>query len=379
VTFVEGDVVLELPPLPRRGSASDGDLRQASAPARSFHLLRPETIVRLAANSRATVVCFNNRALSLLGPLVARITGQRCQSGTLLPANASGRVKPDAGRIRSAGGSLALEGEAREKEGDYGRIPIILSPRNTSLLEPAPALEWVEVPGAIEYVAHLSGRTAFKDLTLDAQELTCADDPRTAPGRVCSAPWPAAEWRLAPAQEYFLTVAARLNVASDLRPAEGSRLELLAAETSAGVRAEVAAIQALELDPVTSDLLLAGLYAEHKLYGQAISAYESALATQPAAVLYVTLGDLYRQIELYRFAFNAYRKALALLAGGEEDPAVAAAAEFGLGQVYYAYAGNYAEAKSHYAEAVRLYEQLGAAEELKAAQEGLKAATERAP
>ncbi|MFZ1241754.1 MAG: tetratricopeptide repeat protein [Anaerolineae bacterium] len=379
LTFIEGDVTLDLTG-GTSGRAPGLAILQSSAPARPFRALQSGASVRLAANSRATVVCFNNRALPLLGPLVVRITGQRCQSGTPLPSKAAGRVRPAAGRIRSAGGSLAVEGEAREKEEDYGSFAIILNPRNTALQELAPVLQWVEVPGAIEYQVKLNNPTASFELVLDSAQLTCVEDGHTTPHRVCSAPWPTSKGALVPGQTYFLTVGARKSFAEAWRlTPQPSQLQPLTAEQADQVQAEETTIKKLGLDDVTVNLLLAGLYTEHKLYGQAIAAYERALVLQPVAVLYVTLGDIYRQTDLHRFALDAYEQALKLLVHSEDDPAVHAAAEFGLGQVYYAYAGNYAEAKSHYAEAVRLYEHLDAAEELKAAQEGLKMATERAP
>ena len=363
LAFVEGDVTVELGTAP-------------PAPASALELLSAGTILSLAANSRADLICFDNRALSLVGPLAARIDDQQCQGGAPLPENAAERVRPDAGRIHSSGDSLLIEGEAREKEGDYGRIPILLSPRNTAVLEPIPELRWVEVPGAIEYVAHLSGPTAFADQALDAVSLSCLEDPRTAPNRVCSAPWPA-EWRLVQTGKHFLTLGARLSAASELRSPEGSWLKPVAAEESAQMQAESATIRALGLDAVTCDLLLGGLYAGHELYGQAIAAYESALSAQPAAVLYVTLGDLYRQIELFSLAHAAYDEALA--AQTPPDEAARAAAEFGLGQVYYAYQGDYAQASEHFAEAVHLYRQIDAAEELTQARKGLDEARRRLP
>ena len=116
-------------------------------------------------------------------------------------------------------------------------------------------------------------------------------------------------------------------------------------------------------------------YREFEQYPEAIAAYERILDVQPSPVLYVTLGDTYRKTALYRWAGDAYEEnALELLAQGEDDPAVRAAAEFGIDQVYYNYAENYAEAEKHYAEAVQLYEQIGAGEALQAAQRGLEEA-----
>jgi hypothetical protein len=375
LTLVENEIWLEQP---AAGRGSDPAAGQSGRQAKPLETLRSGAILRLAADARATIVCFNNRFFQVTGGATVRVTGEWCQDGAPLPGGSLSRVKPDAGRIRAVGGSLILVEEVREKEGDYGNIPIILGPRNTYLLEPRPAIRWVEVPEAIEYVLNMTGPSASDDIVLVAKDLSCKKN-AIAASRVCSTTWPAEGWTLVEGKSHFLTISARLGIASQLRPSEDSLVTLLSAEQTAAVRAEEAAIRALNLDSMTQDLLLAGVYAEQELYGDAAAAYEGILEAHPAPVLYVTLGDTYRKTALYRWALTAYEKALDLLAQGEDDPAVRAAAEFGIGQVNYNYAKNYAEAEKHYAEAVRLYEQLGAAEELTSAQRGLEEAEKRSP
>jgi tetratricopeptide (TPR) repeat protein len=242
------------------------------------------------------------------------------------------------------------------------------------LLDQEPPLRWIEVPGAIEYVLHLGGAGAFDDLPLRADQLSCGEDEVAAPKRVCSAPWPAAAWRLKAGLSYFLTISARTGMASPLRPSEPSDLYLLADTEATEVQSSVKEIQRLALDPATNDLLLAGLYAEKELYDDAIAAYVRARRSQPSPVVLVTLGDIYRKTSLYRWAFQAYDQALALLSDAEGDNAWRAAAEFGIAQVYYNYEQNYVEAAKHYANAIQSYTLLGsgAADALHAAEAGLK-------
>ena len=145
------------------------------------------------------------------------------------------------------------------------------------------------------------------------------------------------------------------------------------------MEAAVSGIEALPLDAVTHDLLLAGLYARQGLYGDAADAYEQALAGQPSPAVYVALGDVYSEMALYRWAFEAYREALQVLSEDEDGPSVRAAAEFGLGRVYYNYADDFAEAAKHFEAAAQMYEEAGAAEWLGRAQKALKEAQKRSP
>jgi tetratricopeptide (TPR) repeat protein len=283
---------------------------------------------------------------------------------------------PKAGRILDLEGSKVIEPQTKDKPDDYGRIPVILRPRNSGLLGLAPELRWVGVNDAIEYVLTLSGMKGFREITLDAGDLNCVDDPLAAPSRICSQPWPAGDWPLEPGQRYFLTVAVRPGVAADLRPSEKSKLWTLAEKEAGDVAAEVAGTEAASLDAVTQDLLLAGVSAGHGLYGDAADAYERALAEQPSPAVYVALGDVYAEMALYRWAFEAYQQALKLLSE-EDDASVRAAAEYGLGRVYYNYADNFAEAAKHFEAAVQLYEQVGAVEWVRLAQKGLEEAEKR--
>ena len=358
-----GDVIVEQP-------GSD-----TAEPARAMQAIQKGALLTVADGARVTLICAPPYETELTIVSSVRLTCSLCQTGQPLPPGSYSSVEPDGGRIRSVGGSLELEGPAREKETDYGHIPIILSPRNTRLLELEPILRWVEVGGAIEYEVWLNGPTSFK-LRLDVTQLPCAEDARTAPNRICSLPWPTFEGTLIQGKTYFLTLSVRTGIASPLRSSEKSRLYTLTAEETLQVKAKISAIQALDLDTVTRDLLLAGLYAERELYSEAIAAYERALAAQPAAVLHVTLGDIYRAVDLQRFAFGEYERALNLLPQGEDDAAVRAAAEFGIGQVCYA-RQNYSKALTYFQIAEALYTELEMTTETAVAAQAVKEAKAR--
>jgi len=340
--------------------------------ARPFQVLFPGNLLQLSPNAKADIVCFQERILSLAGPVDQEINDQSCASGAPLPANIAQLVKPDAGRILLLEGSLALEEQAREKETDYGNLPIILSPRNTSLLDLKPTVQWVAVEGAIEYQFSLSGLAAFDDLALGTEKVTCTPTPDATGSRVCTIPWPDS-WTLEPGQRYFLTINALTGIAAPLRPSTASALRTLTAEEVQAVQTEETGIQALAVDTTTQTTLLVGLYAQHELYAEAIPAYEEVLTTQPAPILYLALGDLYRAVDLQRYAFNVYQQALDLLGQAKDDLAVRAASEFGMGQVEYS-RGQFAAAEPYFQRAVEIYVQTDTMRELKAAQEAYEKA-----
>jgi hypothetical protein len=362
-----------------RGQVTISDEGGTTRPAGPMQVLRPGTRVQVPSGARLGLICADDHFVELTAGGEWQLSEAACGEGRELPTGTYQHMLPKAGRILDLEGSREVEAKTKEKEGDYGRIPVILSPRNTSLLELTPELRWVEVDGAIEYVISLSGMTAFEEISVAAEELGCEEHPLTGSNRICSLAWPASEWPLEPGQRYFLAVGARRGVAEDLRLSEKSALRTLAEEAAGEVEAAVSGIEALPLDAVTHDLLLAGLYARQGLYGDAADAYEQALAGQPSPAVYVALGDVYSEMALYRWAFEAYREALQVLSEDEDGPSVRAAAEFGLGRVYYNYADDFAEAAKHFEAAAQMYEEAGAAEWLGRAQKALKEAQKRSP
>lgn len=387
ITYVAGDVWIEdavsqgRPPgllvLVAQQPTATPRAAQRQA-ATSLQPVRSGARVQVAKGGSVTLVCRNNHLYRVTGQTSVLVNGQTCNSGQALPKGSATRVTPKQGRLQDNNGSKVLEGETRERESDYGQLPIILSPRNTTLLDLKPPLSWVEVSGSTEYGLSLSGLAAFDEITVDADQLTCSENKQTAPNRVCTIPWPA-QWVLAPGQRYFLTISARTGIAAPLRPSEASALRTLPAEEAAQVQREAEPYKAITVDPVTPNYLLADLYVDHGLLDAAIAAYVAAEAHQPSAVSMVTLGDLYLQVNLQRFAFNAYQRALDKLAAqGQEDPVIHAAAEFGIGLVYYSRA-NYKEAQAHLITAQSLYKQGGATEKLKDVQAALDATQQRLP
>lgn len=380
LTYVVGEVFVQEPFALRRApglmAQTPPTAETGETPATAFQELRDGSTVRAAPGGAATIVCYGNQAYQVSGGTQVPVNSASCNSAPVLPVNSAVYVAPSNGRLVENDGSAVLEGETREREGDYGQLPIILSPRNTAVLALTPTIHWVDVNGALEYELSLSGLAAFDDIILAADKLTCHDDARTAPNRICTEAWPA-QWVLEPDQRYFLTVSARTGIAAPLRDSEASAVRTLPTAEAEQLQSDVAAIGASALDPVTSNLLLAGRYREHGLLDSAIGAYEAAFVSQPDPVTAIALGDLYLAIGLQRFAFLAYQNALDVVTEqAEGNLAVQAAAEFGIGLVYFS-RDNFAEAEPHFVQAIDLYAQIGAQSAQEATQHALQETQKR--
>lgn len=379
LTHIDGTATIEAATTSRR---TLGLMRLFQATPTAFQLLRDGTQIRVEEGGTVTVVCFNNHIYRVRGPGTVIVSGSSCNSGSQLPTGVATHVTPDNGRVVRCDpntGVCRLEGEAREKEADYGDIPIILTPRNTSLLDVQPEtnIVWVNVPESFEYVFSLSSFNAYPEITLDAEQLECFDDEMAVPGQICTTPWPE-EWTFEPGNTYFLEIAVREDIVSPLRASEKSALKMLTVDERETLMDTLSALESLDVDDITKHILRAGVFADHELYGDAIVAYEAALAEQPVAILYVALGDLYRAIDLNRYAFRAYNNALDLLAQGPDDLMIRAAAQFGQGQVEYSRL-NFQNAEPHFEAAVELYAEAGGMDGLAASEMALAETRQRLP
>jgi len=354
-------------------------IAENSAAGQSVRRALPMQILRLGAtltiptSGQVGLICSNERWISLTGEAAWQLTEAACSSGRPLPPGSYGNLAPETGRIRSVDTSKVLESSTRERERDYGAIPVVLSPRNTSLMNPRPDIRWTAVEQAVEYQVELTGPNTVAPIVIDANKLACAPA-KDSPLATCSLAFPAHWHALDPGKTYFFVVSARLGVASPWRKSEATVTKILPQDQAERVTAEVTAIRSLTLDEMTYDLLLGSTYAQHGLYDDTIAAYEHALAAQPAPAIYVGLGDVYRAIKLYRFAFANYTAALKRL--DPNDLAVRAAAEFGIGQVYYTYM-DYQQALPHFQQAAQLYAQLGLMTERDAAAKAAAEAQQR--
>jgi tetratricopeptide (TPR) repeat protein len=355
LTRIEGQVTLS--------SESQKEFRSVRHAAQRQILPQGEA-VHLPDGAQVTLICSTETLVSLTGPRDWVLDAAACRKGLALPQSSYRNLASYAGRILPKNGALLLELETRNVEMGLG--PILLTPRDTAVLEANPRLVWTRVPDAVEYEIELRGAVEVS-IRVAASELPCGQG--SGPWHdldVCS--WtPSGKWpALEPEKPIFLKLGSRQALAAPLRQVpEVYKIHLLSPGDQRDVREHLRQIATLPVDKASRLLLTGGLYAQSGLYADAIPIYDEALQAQEMPAVRVTLGDLHLSLGLAALADREYRKVL----GGAPDPAAQAAAELGLGQVAYL-RRHFGEARAHFEHARALYASLG----LKAEAEGARAA-----
>jgi tetratricopeptide (TPR) repeat protein len=307
------------------------------------------------------LICSVERLVSLTGPRDWVLDAAACGRGLPLPESSYRNLASYAGRILSRNGALLLELETRNVEAGLG--PILLSPRNTAVMDANPRLVWTRVPDAVEYEIKLRGPVATS-IRLAAAELHCG--PGSGPWHdleVCSwtssGKWPGLE----PEKSVFLEFGSRQALTAPLRQVrEVYEIHLLPVSDQRSVREGLRQIAKLPVDKASGLLLTAGAYARGGMYADAIATYDEALQAQEMPEARVTLGDLYLTLGLTALAGREYRQVLA----GAPAPAAQAAAELGLGYVAY-FQKRFSDTQAHFERARELYTALGLPAEAEAA------------
>lgn len=322
-------------------------------PAAQRQILRRGESVHVPPGAQATLICSTETLVSLTGPRDWVLDAAACGRGLSLPESSYRNLASYAGRILSRNGALLLELETRNVEAGLG--PILLSPRNTAVMEASPRIVWTQVPDAVEYEVKLRGPVGTS-IRLAAADLHCGHG--SGPWHdlaVCS--WaPSGKWpALEPEKSVFLEFGSRQALTAPLRQVrEVYEIHLLSVSDQRGMGENLRQIAALPLDKASRLFLTAGAYAQGGLYADAIATYDEALQAREMPEARVTLGDLYLTVGLTTLAGREYRQVLA----GAPDSAAQAAAELGLG--YASYFGKlYGDARSHFERARELYIKLG--------------------
>ncbi|HET9227302.1 MAG TPA: tetratricopeptide repeat protein [Thermoanaerobaculia bacterium] len=248
---------------------------------------------------------------------------------------------------------MLLEIEPRHVE--FGRGPVLLSPRHTATLDAHPLLVWTKALDALEYEIKIRG-PVDTSIRLAARDLHCGAG--SGPWRgldICS--WaPAGKWpALEPGKTVSLSLSSRRTLTASFPQArEQCRIHLLPVDDQRSVQERLRQIDMLPMDKASHLLLTAGAYAQAGLYADAVATYDEALQAQDVPEARVTLGDLYLSLGLTALAEREYRQVLV----GAPDSAAGATAELGLGQVSFL-RNRFDEARSHFERATELYASLG--------------------
>jgi tetratricopeptide (TPR) repeat protein len=344
LTQIEGQVTLS--------SESRAEFRSVRRAAQRQVIRRGE-VVHVPAGAQVTLICSTEMLMSLTGPRDWVLDATACGRGLSLPKSSYRNLASYAGRILSKSGALLLELESRYVEVGLG--PILLSPRNTAVMDAHPRLAWTQVPDAIEYEIKLRGPVETS-IRLTADDFHCGHG--SGPWHdlnVCS--WmPSAKWpALEPDKAVSLEFSSRqASTASFRQLREVYQIHLLSVNDRRSVQEGLSQIATLPVDKASRLLLTAGAYVQGGLYADAITTYDKALKTQEMPDARVTLGDLYLTIGLIALADREYRQVLT----GTPDPATQAAAELGLGQVAY-FRKRFSDAQAHFERARALYTTLG--------------------
>ncbi len=217
------------------------------------------------------------------------------------------------------------------------RIPYIISPYSTSLLNDKPKLRWQVVPGATSYTVRVTGPGVKWETEVSTTEVVYPGEPP-----------------LKPVEEgYLLTVEAD----NGEKPAKAT-FRLLDESKTQQVRTAALALNRQNLAEEAKTLALADLYIGQELIAEAIELLEASVAKgSQTAAMYYTLGELYGQVEFLGEAEKNYLKAfkLATTANDIEGQAAAAAR---LGKMY-ELMGNSDQATRWLQEAQQRYQALG--------------------
>lgn len=277
----------------------------AAVPAVFGRTLERGDRVTVGKGGSATLV-FGDGGVTML-PERASLTvggGAAPASGVALP----GEVYAEVSRFATAGsretGLVSMAG--MRSEVDAG-APLLVSPRNTAILDTAPVLRWRGFPGAVRYRVRLGpvagGESWQREMPVQ-------------PGVEPSLEFPADVARLVPGTDYEWEVEA-IGEQGTLR-AEGARLRVLADERAASVRANLARIaESAGGGSTAAARYLAGSYlAGLELYDAAARQFLELVALAPESPeAHEALGSLYLETGLADRAAAEFQRALALHRG----------------------------------------------------------------
>jgi len=320
--------------------------------------VREGETLSLPKQSSVVLLCSSDRWISITGPRNWLLDAKACEVGTPVTAGSYRELAAENGRMRSLKTGVAIEIETRA-DAQEEFVPILLTPRNTAVVNVRPAVSWTQVPRATEY--------AIEWLGDGATTTRIAADKAQCTAGVCTAPYPADGLPLKTGTPAFISVACRIGIASPWRrEKDAAEVRLLDSRAQETLRHRLDAINAVPADNDVRNLLVAGAYAHSGVLHEAWQRYSKSAA--PAA--WVTAGDLALQMNMPAIAAREYTRA----SDSKSPTSVRAAAAFGLGRVTLA-RRRYEEAQRHFEFARQRFASLHLANEEAEARAGLEKAT----
>lgn len=276
----------------------------ASVPATFGRALERGDRVTVGKGGSATLFFGDGGVVTLPERGSMMVGGSAPAAGGALP----GEVFAEVSRFATAGsretGLVSMAGV--RSESDAG-APLLLSPRNTTVLDTAPTLRWRAFPGAVRYRVRLGPASGGESWIREVA---------STPGAEPSLAFPDGAPRLAPGVDYEWEVEA-IGAQGTLR-AESAAVRALPAEAAAGVRANLARIAGSAGGEGTAAArFLAGSYlAGLELHDEAARQFLALVELAPdSPEAHEALGSLYLETGLADRAAAEFQRALALHRG----------------------------------------------------------------
>jgi hypothetical protein len=267
-------------------------------------------LVDVAASSLVNLICGE---ATTVHPLTAGIHGVPCGVGDR--------------------GAIWIGGRAWDPGGTRGEpVPMLLSPRKTTLLSAHPKIRWASVANVSKYTVRVTGPNVDWSARVDSTETVYPDN---APALVGG-------------QSYRIRIFGGKRTSED-EGVTGLDFTIITDTEAARVKAREAEINGLNVEETSKRLLIASLYARNNLNAEAIMRLDEG-SSDPETVR--LLADLFLRVLLNDKAEEQYRRVLQL--AGANTLAKAGANEK-LGQIYEASRTKKDKAIQKYEDALTLY------------------------
>jgi hypothetical protein len=179
-------------------------------------------------------------------------------------------------------------------EAALAKLPYVITPRETDIINDRPQISWNAVPGVVNYTVKIE-TDGFSWTTQTNQNKIIYSGDRP----------------LQPETRYWVTVTTDQGLSSQQETEVGFNVS--DEQTKKTVLEAVEKIQKQPLSPTEKELILAYLYRGYGLYSDAINILEKPVNQGSGEItFYQLLGDTYLDIGLPQLARNIYQKGLEL-------------------------------------------------------------------